>query len=280
MDRSPDDEFLLLASDGLWASLSNNEAVNVASACLERAQARGADRRTALRVAAQVLVKAALQQGSADNITVVLVDLQGTPVAFAPTPASPAALAAQAARASVASVSGADQLPQPLAGPSHSIGTVSDVGGYTKVGSDLPMSPYERRAISLACEASAAAEPTPCTAGEPAASTAQPQPDTAAAGDNQPLQPAGGLLLRVLSGKRQSEAAMASDSGRGDSDDSEAPSPTKRSRRSSAPLPSPLVLPCALPGVFPALSVATERLLVAVPSPDAQSAPVGPAPWS
>ncbi len=54
VERTPEDEFLLLASDGLWGSLSNAEAVGVAAACIERAQARGADRPAALRVAAQV----------------------------------------------------------------------------------------------------------------------------------------------------------------------------------------------------------------------------------
>lgn len=95
VERTPDDEFLLLASDGLWMSLTNVEAVGVASACVERAQVRGADRQAALRVAAQVLVKAALQQGSSDNITVVLVDLLQGPQAMQP-PAQAVAVSAAA----------------------------------------------------------------------------------------------------------------------------------------------------------------------------------------
>ena len=73
--RSEEDELLLLASDGLWDVLTNQEAVNLAQRCLKRARQRGASRQAAARVAASVLTRAAVDQGSSDNVTVVVVDL-------------------------------------------------------------------------------------------------------------------------------------------------------------------------------------------------------------
>ncbi len=75
LSRSTEDELLLLASDGLWDVLSNQEAASLAQRCLRRAQQRGASRQTAARVAASVLTRAAIDQGSSDNITVVVIDL-------------------------------------------------------------------------------------------------------------------------------------------------------------------------------------------------------------
>ena len=73
--RSKEDEVLLLASDGLWDVLTNQEAVNLAQRCLRRARERGASRQAATRVAASVLTRAALDEGSSDNVTVVVIDL-------------------------------------------------------------------------------------------------------------------------------------------------------------------------------------------------------------
>lgn len=75
LTRSDEDDLLLLASDGLWDVLSNQEACSLAQRCLKRAQQRGASRQTAARVAASVLTRAAIDQGSSDNVTVVVVDL-------------------------------------------------------------------------------------------------------------------------------------------------------------------------------------------------------------
>jgi len=75
LGRRPDDELLLLASDGLWDVLSNAEAVTLARRCLARARARGASRASAARIAATVLTRAAVDRGSRDNVTVVVVDL-------------------------------------------------------------------------------------------------------------------------------------------------------------------------------------------------------------
>lgn len=73
--RTPADEFAILASDGLWNVISNEAACNIVRACIRRSQDRGINRPHALRVAAHVLVRAALDNGSVDNVTVVVVDL-------------------------------------------------------------------------------------------------------------------------------------------------------------------------------------------------------------
>lgn len=44
--------------------------------CLTRAWEKGASRKAAVRIAASVLTKAALDRGSKDNVTVVIVDLK------------------------------------------------------------------------------------------------------------------------------------------------------------------------------------------------------------
>lgn len=73
--RHAADELLLLASDGLWDVMSNQEACSLARRCLRRAHHRGASRNSAARIAATVLTRAALDRGSRDNVTIVIVDL-------------------------------------------------------------------------------------------------------------------------------------------------------------------------------------------------------------
>ena len=68
--RRPDDEILLMASDGLWDVLNNQEACTLARRCLRRARQRGASRQSAARIAATVLTRAAVDRGSRDNVTV------------------------------------------------------------------------------------------------------------------------------------------------------------------------------------------------------------------
>jgi len=76
VSRAEDDDFLLLASDGLWDVMANQEATNLAIRCLTRAWEKGASRKAAVRIAASVLTKAAIDRGSKDNVTVVIVDLK------------------------------------------------------------------------------------------------------------------------------------------------------------------------------------------------------------
>lgn len=91
--RSDDDEFLLLASDGLWDVMTNQEATDLAARCLTRAIDKGASRKAAARISASVLTKAAIDRGSKDNVTVVMVDLKAkapdSPTATAPAHPTP-----------------------------------------------------------------------------------------------------------------------------------------------------------------------------------------------
>ncbi|GFH23417.1 PPM-type phosphatase domain-containing protein [Haematococcus lacustris] len=76
LSRAEEDDFLLLASDGLWDVLANQEAISLAMRCMNRAWEKGATRKAAARIAASVLTKAAIDRGSKDNITVVIIDLK------------------------------------------------------------------------------------------------------------------------------------------------------------------------------------------------------------
>lgn len=85
LPRARDDECLILASDGLWDVMSNEEACEVArkrilvwhkkngiASLVERGT--GVD--PAAQAAADYLVMLALQKGSKDNISVIVVDLK------------------------------------------------------------------------------------------------------------------------------------------------------------------------------------------------------------
>uniref|UniRef100_A0A453EYY1 protein-serine/threonine phosphatase n=1 Tax=Aegilops tauschii subsp. strangulata TaxID=200361 RepID=A0A453EYY1_AEGTS len=85
--RAKDDECLILASDGLWDVLSNEEVCDVArkrillwhkknGVNLSSAQRSGDSPDPAAQAAAECLSKLALQKGSKDNITVIVVDLK------------------------------------------------------------------------------------------------------------------------------------------------------------------------------------------------------------
>lgn len=75
LHRHPLDEFLICATDGLWDVISDEEACVMTRKCLIRAEAKGA-KKLSSRVAANVLLKAALDRGSTDNITIAVVDLR------------------------------------------------------------------------------------------------------------------------------------------------------------------------------------------------------------
>lgn len=110
---TPEDEFLILASDGLWDSLSVQEAADVAQEALSRAWATAAPPAAAARIAAQVLTRVALHRGSLDNVTALVVLLPGgVPAAVAaaaavgPAPPLPAAAAPPAATAAASAGTG------------------------------------------------------------------------------------------------------------------------------------------------------------------------------
>ncbi|CAD7697161.1 unnamed protein product [Ostreobium quekettii] len=73
--RHPRDEFLVLASDGLWEVMSDEEASTLARRCLKRSKERETDAETATRATARVLIRTALDKGCRDNITVTIIDL-------------------------------------------------------------------------------------------------------------------------------------------------------------------------------------------------------------
>eukprot|EP01018_Ginkgo_biloba_P026431 Gb_07154 [translate_table: standard] len=82
--RTDEDECLILASDGLWDVLSNEEVCEIARRRLARehnrnssssSKARNEEMDPSVQAVADYLSKMALQRGSSDNITVVVVDL-------------------------------------------------------------------------------------------------------------------------------------------------------------------------------------------------------------
>ncbi|RZC91369.1 hypothetical protein C5167_027433 [Papaver somniferum] len=83
--RTESDEFVILASDGLWDVMSNDMACNVARKCLEGRIARkfassaspsSSDHTSNAALAAAVLAELAMAKGSKDNISVVVVELK------------------------------------------------------------------------------------------------------------------------------------------------------------------------------------------------------------
>ena len=104
------------------------EAANLTIRCLTRAWEKGAGRKAAVRVAASVLAKAAMDRGSKDNITVVIVDLKSNAEGAAgpPPPPPPPQLNEGSGGAMAASSSAAEE-----AGPGAGVGA----GASGEVGS-------------------------------------------------------------------------------------------------------------------------------------------------
>ena len=94
-DRTAEDDFLILASDGLWDVVSNDTACGVARTCLRGKapapasasasalassladrEARGENADKACSDASMLLTKLALARRSSDNVSVVVVDLR------------------------------------------------------------------------------------------------------------------------------------------------------------------------------------------------------------
>lgn len=83
--REKDDDCLILASDGLWDVLTNEEACEVARRRIllwhkkngsTLTNERGENVDPAAQDAAEYLTRLALQKGSRDNISVIVVDLK------------------------------------------------------------------------------------------------------------------------------------------------------------------------------------------------------------
>lgn len=83
--RTKEDECLILASDGLWDVMTNQEVCDIARRRILLWHKRNGDNLSAERgegndpaaqAAAEYLSKLALQRGSKDNITVIVVDLK------------------------------------------------------------------------------------------------------------------------------------------------------------------------------------------------------------
>lgn len=73
VSRNTSDEFLLLATDGLFDVMTNEEAVELTRKSLARCRDRGASRSAAARITANVMVRMAANKGSQDNVTVIVV---------------------------------------------------------------------------------------------------------------------------------------------------------------------------------------------------------------
>lgn len=88
-DRTDEDEFLILATDGLWDVISNDVACQAVGKCLEGRMRRrnreateeerrehGIEGEGRAAEAAAVLAELAMARGSKDNISVIVVDLR------------------------------------------------------------------------------------------------------------------------------------------------------------------------------------------------------------
>ena len=73
-ERRPEDEVLILATDGFWDTVSCEEACDIALRCLLASKDKS--RNSAAKVAARVLVRSAISRGSQDNVSVIVVDLR------------------------------------------------------------------------------------------------------------------------------------------------------------------------------------------------------------
>ena len=77
MERHVDDRILILASDGVWDVLSNEEVCRIALAELERdLTEEDGNAKSSLNNVATLLADTALKRGSRDNVTVLVVDLR------------------------------------------------------------------------------------------------------------------------------------------------------------------------------------------------------------
>lgn len=79
INRTPDDECLILASDGLWDMVSNQTACSVARMCLAGKvplPAHHSGSGEACEDASVLLTKLAFVRRSSDNVSVVVINLK------------------------------------------------------------------------------------------------------------------------------------------------------------------------------------------------------------
>lgn len=76
LPRCSSDEFLLIASDGLFDAVTSEEAVDVTHKLIARAAERGLPRSACAALVPRVLSQLAIARGSLDNVTTMFVDLQ------------------------------------------------------------------------------------------------------------------------------------------------------------------------------------------------------------
>ncbi|KAL2236703.1 probable protein phosphatase 2C 8 isoform X2 [Sesamum indicum] len=74
--RSESDEFLIIATDGLFDVVSNETACEVVKKCLSGQIRRGSSEETSASEAAATLAELAIAKGSRDNISVIVVQLK------------------------------------------------------------------------------------------------------------------------------------------------------------------------------------------------------------
>jgi len=72
--RRKNDVLLIMASDGLWDVLGNEDARQVALTSFQGEFEKTGSAKMAIKKATSALVKSALAKGSKDNITVIVVD--------------------------------------------------------------------------------------------------------------------------------------------------------------------------------------------------------------
>jgi len=72
--RCPSDDFVVLASDGLWDVLSSTAACEMVVAVLRKCADLG--RKKGLAAAAKCLTRQAITHGSTDNVSVVIIDMK------------------------------------------------------------------------------------------------------------------------------------------------------------------------------------------------------------
>lgn len=69
------DEFVIIASDGLWDVYSSQEAVTLVQKALKSESVTRAPRDTRAQILSKILVESAYHAGSTDNVTAIIVML-------------------------------------------------------------------------------------------------------------------------------------------------------------------------------------------------------------